>query len=619
MFSLSNPFIIPPLKLGYSDGKGGITAAHHRFYLPRSRHVGAVALEPLYLDASLREIPTQIGLDDDDKIPGLTALIEAMHGEGAQVIAHLNHPGRMANPKIPGNVHLSSTDRACENGGAVPRRMTEEDMDAAVALFVEGARRAKRAGFDIIELQLGHGYLLAQFLSPAVNDRDDAWGGSFENRARFPLRVVEAVKGAVDLPVIVRLSGDEMIDGGIKMDETIALGRLLAERGVDALHISAGTVCSTPPWFFQHMFVPKGKTWEMAGKVREAIDLPVIAVGRVETAEDVERLREEFHVDYIAVGRAMVADPDFTGKVLGEVDGAIRPCLACSDGCLGGVRSGKGLRCVVNPRVGYDDPEPSAPSKVKKVAIVGGGLAGMEVALTLRGRGHEVTLYEKERLGGQFNLAWLAPGKQSLRGILDYYEEELSRSGVKVLREEADAKGLESGGFDEVVVATGAVPAVPPIEGLRTFYWTEFLEDEHLPREEKVLVIGGGLIGIEIASKLVSQDNEVVIVEMLEEVARGMEAIEKAMTLKKLAAKGTVIHTRYRVSRVDGGRIELDGSPPLVIEDVDRIVVATGMRSRDELSSQLSSKLPVHVIGDAKQVGKAQDAIRDGYLTGRSL
>ena len=184
MLDLKNPFIFAPIKLGYSDGGGCVTEKHIAFYSARSQYVGAITLEPLYMDKGLREIPTQLGIDSDEKIEGLKKLVDLIHAGGAKVIAHLNHPGRMANPKIPGNYFISSTDRPCENGGAVPKRMNEKDMDNVIELFVESARRAEKTGFDILELQFGHGYLLAQFISPNVNNRTDGYGGTFENRIK---------------------------------------------------------------------------------------------------------------------------------------------------------------------------------------------------------------------------------------------------------------------------------------------------------------------------------------------------------------------------------------------------------------------------------------------------
>ena len=618
MLALKNTFIMAPIKLGYSDASGEINERHLAFYAERNRHLGAITPEPLYLDKGLREIPTQIGIDSDDKLPGLQKLTATIKAHGAKAIAHLNHPGRMANPKIPGNYHLSATDKPCENGGATPKRMTRADMDAAIALFESAARRAQKAGFDIIELQLGHGYLPAQFLSPAVNDRTDDYGGSFENRARFPLEIFDAVKNAVNLPVIVRISGEEMTPNGIKIDESIKLAKLLETHGAAAIHVSAGTVCSTPPWFFQHMFVPKGKTWDFAAKIKSAVNIPLIFVGRINSAKDVNRLEKEYRADYIALGRAIVVDPDFVAKYTGELPGSIRPCLACSEGCLGGVKSGNGLGCVVNPSVGHDDAPPEPVTHPKKFAVVGGGLAGMQAALTLKARGHQVEIYEKDQLGGQFNLAHLPPHKSSLKEIVDYFEYELRQAGIPVIQKEATPADLTLQKYDAAIIATGAKPALPPIKGLDKFYWTEFLQDENLPENQTIAVIGGGLIGIEIASKLVERHNRVIIIEMLDDVARGMEMIEKALTLKKLKAKNVTIFTGTKVTQIDGDKIFIEGAEVSVLEGIDKIVVATGMRSFRPLADA-PVDLPVYLIGDAKKVGKAKDAIRDGYLLAREL
>ncbi len=619
MLELRNPFLMPPIKLGYSFGDGKVTHKHIEFYTERAGYLGAIIPEPLYLDAGLREIPTQMGIDADDKLEGLQRLTDHIHQAGAKVIAHLNHPGRMANPKIPGNYHISSSDQPCENGGATPRRMEKKDFEQVKRLFVDAAVRSEKAGFDILELQFGHGYLMAQFLSPRVNDRSDAYGGSLENRMRFPLEVLDAVKEAVALPVIVRISGDDMIPDGIHLPEMIEFSKKLKEKGVEAIHVSAGTVCSTPPWFFQHMFVPKGKTWEFAKKIQESVGIPAIFVGQINTVEDIDRLKNEFGAQYIAIGRGLVADPLMVGKYLGVVDGEIRPCLACSEGCLGGVRAGKGLHCVVNPLAGETFEELRPAAQKKKIAIVGGGLAGMEAALTLNERGHEVVLYEKEELGGQFNLAWLPPKKGSLKKIIDFYKSQLREEKIEVLREEADREKLLSGGYDTVILATGSKPAIPPIRGLKKYFWTEFLFDENMPENKKVVIIGGGLIGIEVASKLVEKNNRVIIVEMLEEVARGMEMIEKMMTLKKLKEKGVQIFTETRVTAVEGDRVVLEGKENKTLKGIDHIVLATGMKSYNPLYEEIQDKIRTYVIGDAKAVGKADDAIRDGYSVGLTL
>ena len=617
--NLKNPFIMAPVKLGYSDTSGEVKEKHIEFYSLRSKEIGAVIPEPLYLDKGLREIPTQLGIDNDDKIPGLKKLTDAIHKKGAQVIAHLNHPGRMANPKIPGNFFMSSTDKPCENGGAAPKAITEQDMDEIKNLFKSAVIRAKKAGFDIIELQLGHGYLAAQFLSPAVNDRTDMYGGSLENRMRFPLEIFDAVKQASDLPVIIRMSADELIPNGIKPDEAVIFAKALEQRGAEAIHIVAGTVCSTPPWFFQHMFIPKGKTWDLAAAIKKEVNIPVIFVGRVNSKQDADKLINEYKADYVALGRALVADPGFISKYLGKIDENIRPCLACSEGCLGGVKSGKGLGCVINPLAGKEYKKVEPAKEKKKYCVVGGGLAGMEAAITLKKRGHNVVIFEKDNLGGQFNLAWLPPAKGSLKEIIDFYIAELKRMGIDVINKEASKDDLLNSGFSGVILATGAEPVSPPIKGLSDYVWAEILYDKNMPKGEKVVVVGGGLIGIEIASKLVDNNNDVTIVEMLDEIARGMEMIERALTLKKLKSKNVKIYTGTKVEEIDGKNVYVKGEKDSVLEGIDKIVIATGMKSYHPLEEELKGKIPVYIIGDAKEVGKAQEAIFDGFTNALEL
>ncbi|MBN2394868.1 MAG: NADH:flavin oxidoreductase, partial [Candidatus Atribacteria bacterium] len=342
MIKLRNPFIFPPIKLGYSHGDGLVNDRYISFYRARSQDLGAVTIEPLFIDQGLREIPTQLGIDHDNKISGLNKLVNSLHESGVKVIAHLNHPGRMANPKIPDNYYVSSTDKPCETGGMTPKKMDEGEIQKSIQLFIDASKRAQESNFDIIELQFGHGYLAAQFLSTLVNDRTDEYGGDFVNRIKYPMAVLKAVKKSVDLPIIVRISGDELVPGGITLSEMIQFSKIIEREGIDAIHVSAGSICSTPPWFFQHMFIAKGKTWEMAREIKRHINLPVIFVGRINSFEDIDHVKNIFLADFMAIGRALISDPNFIGKYLKKEKGAIRPCLACAEGCLGGVRSGKG-------------------------------------------------------------------------------------------------------------------------------------------------------------------------------------------------------------------------------------------------------------------------------------
>ncbi len=602
-----------PIKLGYCDKTGFVNQKHIDFYEIRSKHIGALTPEPLYMDAGLREIPTQLGIDSKDKMDGLKKLTNVIYSNGAKSIAHLSHPGRMANPKIPGNYWWSSTDKACENGGAVPEKMNREMMLKVIDMFIESAERAIASGFDMIELQFGHGYLPAQFISPAVNDRNDEYGGSFENRIRFPLEIATAVRKAIEVPIIVRISGDEIIPNGFHVPDMIKFTKELEKIRIDAIHVSAGSVCSTPPWFFQHMFIPKGKTWEMAAKIQAETSIPIIYVGQVNTEEDIQLLENKYNAEYIAVGRALVADEHFIGKYLNEVEGNIRPCLACADGCLGGIKQGKGLGCLVNPLVNTGLPVVKEKDKrAKKYAIVGGGLAGMQAALTLKDRGHKVDLYEKNELGGQFNLAYLTANKVGMKKIIDYFIKEISTKNIKLINEEALKPDLAAGKYKAVIMATGSKPKIPNIKGLNEFYWAEILLKENLPKNERILIIGGGLIGVDIATALIPYNNKVFIVKRTTDFGEDMEMIAKLLSLKMMKEKGTVFSDHTNILEVKGKTVFAEkAGKKIEFTDIDKIVVSTGMKSYVPFKN--IGNIPVHIIGDAKNVGKAQEAIYDAY------
>jgi 2,4-dienoyl-CoA reductase (NADPH2) len=621
---LRNEFVMAPVKTGYGDAEGRVTDRHLRFYRRRADHVGAITPEPLALDASLRELPTQLRIDADDKVDGLARLADTIHDGGAKAIAHLNHPGRMANPRIDGNDHLSASATPCDRTGVTPERMDRDAIDEAIDLFADGARRATEAGFDVVELQFGHGYLVSQFLSPTVNAREDEYGGSLENRARFGFGVLEAVQKSTDLPVVVRLTADDKVDGGIDFEDAKRVATWLEDRGADALHVTVGTLCSRPPQFFQHMFAEKGEPWEYAAQLRAEVDVPVMAVGRINDHDDVRRIQEESMADLIAVGRPLVADPDFVGKYLGAVEGPVRPCMACSDGCLGGVKSGDGLGCVINPEVGEGDELQVAPADDPgHYAVVGGGPAGLSAAQALAERDHEVTLYERNELGGAFRYAPLPPGKDPLQKGIDYFVSLLRNAeNVEIRREEAEAADLE--GYDRAVVATGSEPVVPPIDGLESVEYSgaELLEPANRPSDDRVMVIGGGYVGLEAADALAEAGNEVIVVELLPDLGGDMLSLEKGPILSRLQARENVeLHRETDLEEIDGDRARAtNNGDDLAWAGIDHYLLATGVRSDDpfgEVADDLD--VPLHRVGDAVDPGKAEHAIASGFETARSL
>ncbi|MCK5907163.1 MAG: FAD-dependent oxidoreductase, partial [Flavobacteriales bacterium] len=267
--------------------------------------------------------------------------------------------------------------------------------------------------------------------------------------------------------------------------------------------------------------------------------------------------------------------------------------------------------------VGKEEEIIATPTNIKDVAVVGGGLAGLSASITLKQRGHKVTLFEKNNLGGQFTLAPLPPHKSSLQKIINYLTEEIRENDIEVVKEEFTID--ENTNYDEVVIATGSKAIVPPIEGLKEFHWAEILEKENLPKNKNILVVGGGLIGTEIANKLLSNGNKIFLVEMLGSIARGMEMIEQKLTLKALKHENVKIFLNTKVLKIQDKTIYLDGEKSkITLENIDIIVIATGMKSYNPFNEN-DFKNTVHLIGDAKKVGKAKDAIEDGFRVANTI
>jgi NADPH-dependent 2,4-dienoyl-CoA reductase/sulfur reductase-like enzyme len=347
-----------------------------------------------------------------------------------------------------------------------------------------------------------------------------------------------------------------------------------------------------------------------------------MAVGQINDHDDVARIKSESLADLIAVGRPLVADPDFVGKYLGAVEDPVRPCMACSDGCLGGVKSGDGLGCVINPEVGAADElrvEDAAHSR--EYAVVGGGPAGLSAAQVLAQRGHEVTLYEATELGGAFRYAPLPPGKEPLQKGIDYFVTTLQNADSVTIRH-TEATTDDLAGYDGAVIATGSAPVVPPIDGLDAVEYSgaELLEPENKPTGDRVLVIGGGYVGLEAADALADADNEVIVVEVLSELGGDMLGLEKGPILSRLTQRDTVdLNRETTLQTIDGDRAVASRDGETVSwTGIDHVMLATGVESYDPFADA-DVDVPLYPVGDAVDPGKAEHAIASGFETARTL
>jgi 2,4-dienoyl-CoA reductase-like NADH-dependent reductase (Old Yellow Enzyme family)/thioredoxin reductase len=620
--TLPNRVIMTTVKLGYATEIGEVTDRHIAFYLRRARGgAGLLTTEPLYVQRNGRELPTQLGIDDDALTGGLERIVRAVHGAGGRIMAHINHAGRAANPQlVPEAERVSASDVLCPANGVAPRPLSL--VREVVAAFAEAAHRVREAGFDAIEIPFSHGYLIHQFLSPHTNRRKDEYGGSFENRLRFGQEVLKAVRTRVgpDLPIVVRMNASDHVEGGLSLEDGLAIAQSLSDAEADALSITSGTMCESVPFCLYPTGTPKAHLLPMAARIRKVTGLPVIVAGRIRSPAVAREALATGQTDLVGLGRPFLADPDWVSKAEAGDEEAILLCAACHQGCLAQLRKGHGTHCMFNPLTGRESEIHVAPAEEpRRIAVVGGGPAGLEAACVAAQRGHRVSLFEQEdRLGGQLHLAARAPHKEEFLDVIRYLARMAERAGVDTrLRTRVTPEELIADRPDAVIAATGGVPMTIPFPGLDGTRWllaTEALDGSIRVETASVFVIGGGLIGLEAADLLAAQGKQVTLVEMLPEVGADMDKLARSMLLKRLGKHGVEIHTGTRVTRLtaEAAIARKDGQETRF--PIETVVMAVGVRPDRELADGLEgSGLELHVIGDAVEPRKVLDAIWEAF------
>ena len=622
---MQNRIVMPPMATNYATPEGFVTERQIAYYVERAKGgVGYITVEHTGVLQQGKASPNMLMISTDEHASQIESLVEAVHGVGGKIVVQINHAGRQTLPSVTGSPivgpsPIPATPIPDPSKSNMPRELSVSEIREITEAFTAAAERVKKAGADGVELHMAHGYLLCSFLSPFSNRRTDLYGGDIHGRARFPVEVLESVRSSVgqDFPIICRLSGDEYVDGGLKIEETKEIAVILEREGADALHISA---CNAVSGYLNHppYYVEEGIFVHLAQGVKSVVDIPVITVGRIRNPAMAEEVLQEEKADLISMGRALIADPHMPAKAKEGRLKEITPCISCNR-CIQTLRKGA-VRCAVNPETGNElQFELRKTDRSKNVWIIGGGPGGLKAAEIAAQRGHQVTLFERHhQLGGRMRLAAVPPNKGILNDFLDYLDRRVRSLGITIeLGKEFTVDMLDSEKPDAVIVATGGVPFFPHWKGVKDS-GALAVDDALLSGGEnvgkRVLVVGGGGVGAETADFLSEMGKKVTLVEMLEGIASDLVTHLQHYLLKRLAEKRVTILTSTKVKELgEGYAVVEDASGEKRIDGFDSIVLALGSTPDDRIARSLEGKVPeLYVIGDASQPREALEAVYEG-------
>lgn len=495
----------------------------------------------------------------------------------------------------------------------MPREMTIDDIDQVVEDFGACALRAKKAGFDGVEVHLAHGYLLFEFLSPHVNKRTDKYGGCFKNRARIVKELYENIRSKVgeDFLITCRLSARDGYYGGRDVYDSMELAMYVEELGFQAINVSSGSYGDHGNYdidIYKHGF-----TASDAGKIKSVVNIPVIATNRIPTAGVAEAILKTGEADLIGMGRTSLADPHFPNKVKDEKEESVRHCINCNIGCYGELLAGRCGSCLVNPTVGKEiDLDSYKSKKSKTIFIAGGGPGGMQAAITATELGHKAVLFEAGgQLGGQFVSAAFPPGKGELSLFTTWLNRELKEKEIETRLNISLTKEIVMAEKpDAVILATGGRPAIPPIKGIdgKNVYTAEDVLVGKVPTGDNVVVCGGGEVGTETAVAVAFRGNgKVTIVEMLENIFADLQ-------YKKLIHEYDIdVNTETKVLEITKEHVIVEKNGKKVAIPAETVILAFGYTPNNRLAEELKDLCEVKIIGGAVKTGNAFEATRDAF------
>lgn len=617
---VKNRIVMAPLGSRLTSENGAVTDDMIAFYSQRARGgAGVIVIEAMGIDYPLAVgKPNHVRFHSECYVPGHAKLVEKIHECGGKAFALLWHTG-LNRGMLEGQTPVAPSAILNPNTGIVPRELTVDEIHELVKKFGEAAARAQACGYDGVNVHGAHGYLISSFVSPATNHRTDEYGGSFENRIRFPLEIVAAIRANTrrGYPVVMRINGDDFMQGGITLEEATRFAQELEKAGVDAIDVSAGVYGSIDT-MIEPIQYEEGWKLYLAEHIRKHVNIPVFGVGVIHSPSVADKAIADGKVDFVAIGRELLAEPEWGNKAMAG-DDHFPKCLGCN-ACFERIGKNLPLRCAVNPLAGRETHAPAPAAQIKKIAVVGGGPGGITAAVTAAKRGHQVVLFEKQdHLGGQLVLAGAPPRKDKILDYVSYLEEELKRTDVTVNLGRAFT-AEDAAGFDEIVLATGAQcrdMKVPGSDDCRTTAWIVLQTPKEAYHGRNVVVVGAGSVGCETALYLHEGGaKQVHVVELRSKIAADMDNISRMKLMHELEEAQIGLYPSTTLDYVEAGAGTLKNVTDGTVKQIacDLVVIAVGSTSEQSLAQELTEKgIPVHVVGDAQCIGKIGEAVRSGF------
>ncbi len=628
---LKNRLVMPGMDTNWGDESGNLAEESYRYYEERAKGgVGLIIVEGAYFDRRGSGTQNMLSIAEDQRIEGFARLTQAIKRHGARSLLQIYHAGSQASSFMIGLKAVAPSDVPFQMTGEVPVPLKRGQIKKLIQQYAKACSRAKRAGFNGVEIHAGHGYLLGQFFSPLTNLRTDSYGGCFESRSRFHVEVLRAVRKSCgdDFLICFRINGRDYIEGGTEIEETCRLCRRLEEEGVDLINITGGIFDSPGFPVVPYMSYPRGVFSESAAEVKKTLKkVPVCVVGRINTPEAAEAILTKGQADLVAIGRALIADPSFPNKVREKREIQIRPCIGCNT-CLNQIMIEQPVACSINPDLfGSEVQIEPAPTR-QRVLVVGAGIAGLETSRIAALRGHKVLLIEKNsKIGGNLQLASVAPMKREVALLLPYFEALLNRLSIELrLKTTLDASILETFGPDVVVLATGTIPETPELPGLKPERYSTYRDIlvGEIPRGENIIILGGGMIGIEVAEYLGCHDRIVTILESGNRVGHDLYPLVAREVIKLIDENNRIrVQLETTPERIDGERLICQSNGQTVTYTCDHIVSARRKQLELAIPAEVSEKdfgsARIIRVGDCRSPGKIMDAVHEAYRIGMSI